>query len=464
MDDYKGFDFTKVDRQNEITGKYANLENEDMENIEKNIYITCQEIRQYYNEKNDKKITNSLLDLPSLIKNENLTYIPGLEDFDIPDILFEIITFDNPNIRKASIICLTGISRFDESESLFDSEAFCQNFLSTFLNEKDDDILSKMLMLLDNIFGFNNQRINSFFIENKILKKIISIIEETWNLDIAKIAFNLISIHCKSKLEKSDIYLIYHIISRFQSEHKLLNYYFMKIFYNLLNFDSFLCDEFIQHQFYSFVKIAIQKNLSITARYGCKIIKNLVEKYNCYQCFDPYMILELLFIEPKKDDIENEVQCLISAITCLNSFIGKEPEITNFLLTENSFKNLLYLARTRNVSFAANLLYIFVSLYDIMPNDSFDLTFTVYEDQNIFHYLSNIVEANDLVTVKQVLKLICLIFQKSVPLNKAQACIDCFKDAFSPEIFNTLEDFQDETINQYIPQICSFLSIDANNE
>lgn len=457
--DYKDIDIVDSSRQNELISKYSGLEEEDMDSLTITIYNTCKNIRKYYDEKNLIKITNSILELPGLIKNENLTYIPGLIDFDIPNILFEVLSFDNPGVRTASIACLNEIMLYNESESLFESDLFCNNFLSTFLKEKIDDSLEIMLKLLDNIFVFNNKGINSFFIEKNILAKIINIIEKTRNQTIFKISFDLISIICKSELKKEDVNSIFKIISQLQSQYELLNLYFMKIFYYLLKSEQFLYDEFINYKYYNFVIASLQSNECFTMIYGCEVIKILVEKYDCQKYFDPFQLLRLLVTEPKKNQKE-ENMLFISIISSLCSFIGKDEKLTSFLLTEESFKNLLDLSQKRNVSFIVNLLMIFNKLYEEIQSDNFDLTFIVQDDCTLFLYLSRLIDTFDIDTVKSVVKFVILIFQKSVTFNKTEPCIESFQNAFSPEIFDLLDDLEDEEISALIPQLKSFLSVD----
>ena len=234
------------------------------------IYETCKEIRRLYNfydsfkiynEKNAQVIAIQIYELSKLIINEKNSSIPGFSQFDIASILFHFLILDDFNVKDASVSCLTNISSYDQSYALFNSEIFCQNLLIAIRKEQTESSLQKILYLLDNILIFNIQQINCFFIQNNILKILISKTQNSLDSQIVSTSLQIISILCKTKLKNEDVILIYRIICDVVSNHQYENFnlFFMKIFYYLIQSDSFLYNEFINCRFYDLVNASFQK-------------------------------------------------------------------------------------------------------------------------------------------------------------------------------------------------------------
>ncbi|KAK8890437.1 hypothetical protein M9Y10_035213 [Tritrichomonas musculus] len=454
--------------EQENTNKQQNFANEQSDEKEEDFFLTsddkkisifrtCEEIHQLFIDQNSFKISKPINVLSNLIINEKLSSIPGFFQFDIPRILFQFLLLDKEDIRDASVSCLVNFSSYEQSEASFNSEVFCRNFLLAFDHEKMQSILEKMIVLFYNVCVFENQNINSFFILNGIIKILINQFKTSSNKQMIENSFDIISILCKSKLEKDDVLIIYGIICNFMKEYHFFNLYFIKIFYNLIKYESFLYEEFCDYKLYDFVNESLYKNkLNIEVRYAINVVKNLIQKYNCYQLFDSIQILNLLVIEPQ---IKEEEMCLLSIANVVCLCLDNDKDLYSNLLSENSFKNILLLAQFRDTRFKVAMIKLITRLVKEMKSNNFNLTFiSDNNNQNIFNILDDLIETNEPDVVRCSLDLICLIFMKSTTFNLFDICKNLFQNVFTPSLFDKSSEFQDEKIIEFLYQIQSYLT------
>ena len=424
------------------------------------IFKVCESIRQIFDRNGFDELTGPIVQLTDLIKNEELPEIPGFFDFQIPSVLFFLMCDDDPKkiaTRNVAINCLVNVSSFHQAAELFNSYEFCSNLLNALNIEKNQNTLYALVCILYNILSNKVPEIQNFFIENNIFNGLLAIFRESYNEDLCKLSLESISILCSVKLNHENVVLVFGIMSEILSKNNFQIFLqpIMIIFYNLLSTGSFDYDFFRELNFPAVVNFSINSDLGLTARYACRIVKILVEKYSCIDCFDINTLFEIL-TNQKKHTTEAE-QALYDIANSI-ALILEKTNLATDILSEKLYESLLTLGQKEFLLKvgAVNILYQFIKK---LNNNKLSLLFYEVENQNIFNILADIFESSYPEMIELSLKIVVEIFQKVSAIKDLQVkCKQYFLKSFQANLLDECSIGNNETIIAYMKLIHSYIS------
>ncbi|OHT17300.1 hypothetical protein TRFO_12433 [Tritrichomonas foetus] len=449
-------EYIMEDQKNNETHKSPN----SSDSVKATIFHTCSLIQTCFKNNNYDEISTYILELSRLIRNESFDEIPGLEKFDVPNILLTIFydiskegLNDRKAIRIAAINCLVNLSSYEQAESFFDSEQFCSILLISIRKEKVQSSLEILASLLANILTYKNRNIYNYFLNNHIIKILTIRSYRSSNLDFKFLCFDSLKMICSFPLNNSQVELIYRFIGDFLSKSEELskdNYDLMllriiQVFHSLLENDSIYFELFESLNFHSIVFLAITKEFNLAARFGCRVAKMLVKKYSCINYFPVEKLITLLVNNYTYTDSES-TKILFDLTNTISTIIKKSDNCDNLINLE-LIKGFLDLAQNSTILLRVGVIKIIKNLIKFLNESTFQFLLTVVNNQNIFDILAEMVETQDKDVVLNVLKMCILIFEKSTPLNLLNDCIMLFQKSFSPDFLKFCEEFEDSYIN-----------------